>query len=115
MYLPLNQHLLRIFYKLNFELTLLKLLYFHCISANKTIIECANFTSASHSLFSATEVATTIDFTADYIRTSWKTFRLNGWRKALNGLKSSEVEAMKIIVLIEGRHHDFCRKWTCKN
>lgn len=44
---------------------------FHCISANKTIIECANFTSASHSLFSATEVATTIDFTADYIRTSW--------------------------------------------
>lgn len=44
---------------------------FHCISANQTIIECANFTSASHSLFSATEVATTIDFTSDYIRTSW--------------------------------------------
>lgn len=44
---------------------------FHCISANKTIIECANFISASHSLFNTIEVATTIDFTADYIRTSW--------------------------------------------
>lgn len=44
---------------------------FHCISANQTIIECANFTSASHSLFSTIEVATTIDFTAEYIKTSW--------------------------------------------
>ena len=50
---------------------------FYCISANKTIIECANFTSASHSLFSATEVATTIDFTSDYIRTSWITDKVN--------------------------------------